>query len=232
MKCKNDRDALLETAAGNVKGKILAQVEECSPCRASRQQEHVLFDTIDQTLRARMAEMPRDGFLADVRARISLEPEPRSLMNPVWILATASVMVAMLATVATWKTRLRPEPPVVSVPTLSTADASPQPKVAPPKAIETLHGSVHRQGNGQTVATSATAEPEVLVPPDEREALARFITHLRAQDEVVVAFASPAPTEKSEPTEIPPLEISRLQFKPLVWERWRPAEDHHGQEER
>jgi hypothetical protein len=226
MKCNSYRNALLEAAAGNVKGRILAHVEECSQCRAALSREQALFDSIDKTLRDRMADMPRDGFLADVRARISQEPEPRSLMNPIWILATASVMVATLAMV-TW-TRLRHEPVVVSS-TLSTTHASPEVKVAAPNTTEMPH---RRQGKQQIVAQTVALEPEVLVPPDEREALARFITHLRAQDEVVVAFASPAPTEKSEPTEIPPLEISRIQFKPLVWERWRPAEDQHGQEER
>jgi len=232
MKCDNDRDALLGAAAGDVKGRILARVEECSQCRATLSREQALFVSIDQTLRARMAEVPRDGFLADVRARISLEPEPRSLMNRVWILATASVMVAMLATVATWKTQLQQEPAAVSGSTLATTHASPEARVVEPKTIETLHTGIQRQRKRQFVPQILAREPEILVSPDEREALARFITHLRESDEVAVAFASPAPAEKSEPTEIQPLEISRVQLKPLVWERWKPAEDHPGEEER
>jgi hypothetical protein len=230
MKCDNYRDALLDAATGDIKDRISAHVEECSQCRATLREERALFAAIDQTLRARMADVPRDGFLADVRARISLQPEPRSLMSPMWILATSTVMVAMLAMVAPW-TSLRHEPVDVSGSTLATTHASPETKVAEPKTIEMPQVRV-QQGEHRIVGQSAPREPEVLVPPDEREALAKFVMHLRQRDGVAVAFASPAPAAKSEATEIQPLEISRVPLKPLVWERWKPAEDHHGEEER
>jgi hypothetical protein len=77
-----------------------------------------------------------------------------------------------------------------------------------------------RQGKSADRHAGRGCEPEVLVPPDEREALARFITHLRERDEVVVAFASPAVDEKNEPAEIQPLEVAQLQVRPLKWESW------------
>jgi hypothetical protein len=221
MRCDTYRDDLLEVAAApqELKEQVRVHVEECPQCRATLQRERTLFAKIDEALRARVEEMPRVGFLADVRARISQEPEPRALMNPVWILATTSVMVAMLAMVAPW-TRLRREPVAPSGPILSTTHPSPEAKVAESKTVELPHAGIHRQGKRQIVALAAAREPEVLVPPDEREALARFITHLSERGEVVVAFASPALDEKNEPAEIRPLEVAQLQVKPLKWERW------------
>jgi len=230
MKCEKYRDALLDAAVGNAKSRIVKHAQACSQCRVTLRQEQTLSAAIEQALRARMAEIPRDGFLADVRARISLEPEPSSLMSPMWMLATTTVMVAILAMVAPW-TRLQHEPVEVSGSTLATTHASPETKVAEPKTIEIPHVRVQQEEH-RIVGQTAPREPEVLVPPDEREALAKFVMHLRQRDEVAVAFASPAPAEKSEATEIQPLEISRVQLKPLVWERWKPAEDHHGEEER
>lgn len=229
MKCDKYRDALLDAATGDMKGRIRAHVEECSECRAALREEQSLFVAIDRTLRARMAELPREGFLADVRARTSQEPEPRSLMTPMWILATASVMVAMLAMVAPW-TRLRHEPVAVSGAIVSTTHALPEAKVAEPKTIDIPYER-GQHGKHRIVGPTAARGPEVLVPPDEREALAKFVMHLRQRDEVAVAFASPAPNETSEPAEIQPLEIARLQLKPLVWERWKPAKDRNEENE-
>ena len=166
MKCDKYRGAVLEAAAGgNPKGRVLAHVDECSRCRATLRQDERLFVAMAETLRARMAEAPRDGFLADVRARLCQEAEPRSLMSPMWILATASVMLAMLAVIAPWK-RVQREPAVVNGTIRSSTNAAPEFKVAQAKTVARRHARVQQQGKGR-IAESAAREPEVLVPPDE-----------------------------------------------------------------
>jgi len=61
----------------------------------------------------------------------------------------------------------------------------------------------------------ASSQPEVLVPPDEREAFARFVAVLGERREVAVALVTPAPQTKNEPTSLEPLQINGLEIKPL-----------------
>jgi hypothetical protein len=225
MKCDNYRDALLDAATGNMKDRIRAHVEECSQCRATLREERALFAAIDQTLRACTAELPRDGFLADVRARISQEPEPSSARNPFWILATASVMVTMLAMIAPW-TRLRHEPTAASEATLSKTHTSVNAEVAEPRrtkrgTVVTSHADIRPPNRRRNPAQIIAREPEVLVPPDEAEAFAQFVARVVGRDARAEAVVRPmrdqAPDNK-QLLEFQLVDIADLQEEPKVWE--------------
>jgi hypothetical protein len=62
----------------------------------------------------------------------------------------------------------------------------------------------------------AASQPEVLVPPDEREALARFIVVLQERMEVAVAFVTVAMPTKDESANLEPLQINELEIKLLA----------------
>ncbi len=232
MRCEAYRDTLLEAAAVDreVNERVRNHTEECPHCRATLQQERALFVAIDGTLRARMEEMPRDGFVPAVRAMISQEPEPGSLMSPVWMLAAASVMVALVAIAGPWD-RLGKQPVAVGGSLVATTHIQREAKIAEPRTA-VIPSSGHQAIKKQTVVRNVDREPEVLVPPDEREALARFVKHLQERDEVARALASPPVDEGGELSEIKPVEIARLQLKPLVWESWVAGDDRQGEEER
>jgi hypothetical protein len=221
MRCDTYKNALLETAAAaeELTGRVKDHVEECPRCRATLRREQTLLATIDGALHARMEETPYVGFLPNVRARISQEPEPGSAIHPLWMLAAATVMVTLLALAVPWA-RLRRQPLAVGSPTVSTIRVQPEPKIAEPRTAGTAH--VRNQAmKKQIVARNVHREPEVLVPPDEREALAKFVAHLRQRDEVARAFASPRLDGEDELAEITPVEIARLQVNPLIWESWK-----------
>jgi hypothetical protein len=61
----------------------------------------------------------------------------------------------------------------------------------------------------------ASSQPEVLVPPDEREAFARFVAVLGERREVALALVTPAAQRKEEPASLTPLQINGLEIKPL-----------------
>jgi hypothetical protein len=61
----------------------------------------------------------------------------------------------------------------------------------------------------------ASSQPEALVPPDEREALARLIVVLQERREVAVALVAPAMPTKDEPASLEPLQIKGLEIKTL-----------------
>jgi hypothetical protein len=221
MSCETYRNALLEAAvgAGELNARVKDHVERCPRCRVTLQQEQTMLAAIDGGLRLRMEEEPRPGFLADVRARISQEPEPRSLVSPRLSLAAASAIVALLIVAVPWAT-LRRMPGGVAGPTVSTIRIQSAPIGAESRTHAIPHGLRQRQAKNLVVARHAGREAEVLVPPDESEALAKFVTHLRQGDEVARAFASPPVDEEGDLSEIKPLEIARLQLKPLTWESW------------
>jgi hypothetical protein len=62
----------------------------------------------------------------------------------------------------------------------------------------------------------ASSQLEVLVPPDEREAFARFVAVLGERREVALALAKPAPQTKDEPAGLEPLQINGLEIKLLA----------------
>ncbi len=232
MKCDAYRDAVLEAAAtsGELKEQVRGHVEECPQCRTILQREQRLFAAVDEALRVRMEDVPRVGFLADVRARISQGREPRSSMNPWWALAAASVIVVLLA-LAVPRARLQKQPVAVASPTISTSRSQAEPKIAESTGAEASHDRGLRLAK-KVIAKNLDRQPEVLVPPDEREALAKFVIHLRQRDEIARALASPRVDENSEFSAIKPVEIARLQLKRLVWESWVSGDDRQGEEER
>jgi len=61
----------------------------------------------------------------------------------------------------------------------------------------------------------ASSQPEVLVPPDEREAFARFVVILQERREVAVSLMTPATPTKDESASLEPLQINGLEIKPL-----------------
>jgi hypothetical protein len=60
-------------------------------------------------------------------------------------------------------------------------------------------------------------EPEILVPPEERVALAQFVAGLARRREVALALARPTPFEpRPETSPGRPLEIPKLEVPPLI----------------
>ena len=76
----------------------------------------------------------------------------------------------------------------------------------------------------------ASSQAEVLVPPDEREALARFVATLQERGDVAVALLTPAPQTKDEPASLEPLQIKELEIKTLE-ERQTEVLDGAGQKQ-
>jgi len=62
---------------------------------------------------------------------------------------------------------------------------------------------------------AASSQPEVLVPPDEREAFARFVAILGERREVARALVTPTTDERDGPPGLKLLQIDRLEVKPL-----------------
>ena len=63
--------------------------------------------------------------------------------------------------------------------------------------------------------TVASSQPEVLVPPDEREAFFSFVSTVQQHSDVAAALLAPSPKKQDGLVSVEPLQIAHLEVKPL-----------------
>jgi hypothetical protein len=227
MKCDKYRDALIDGAAigGKLEGGLAGHLEMCTECRTRLQQERSLFEAIDEALRCKVNEMPPPGFLAGVRVQIWKETAPKSR----WSLmgAMASAALALIAVTHPW-TRPPRQPVEAGVPKAPAVSVQQKSELVELGRDSTKDSSARARAQQHLARPSIAeqaphGEPEVLVPPDEGKAFVQFVARLRQSDVVAQAFVTPAPStaadENKDLPQIPPVEIARLQLKPLIWEK-------------
>jgi hypothetical protein len=227
MKCDKYRDALIDGAAtgGKLEGSLAGHLEVCTQCRMRLQQEQSLFEAIDDALRSKVNEIPQAGFLAGLRAQVWKETAPRSRWSLMWAMASAALV--LIAVAHPW-TRPPRQPDEARVPQASIIRVQQKSELAEPARDLTKDSNARARAQQhparQLIAGQAPRrEPEVLVPPDEGKAFVQFVARLRQREVVAQAFVTPAPStaadENKELPQIPPVEIARLQLKPLLWEQ-------------
>jgi len=199
---------------------LRAHFESCASCRTAFAEEQALFISIDAGLHATAnAEVPA-SLLPRVRAALDEVEAPRlHWMSPL-IFASASVAFAFLIF-------------LIARPHRSVSDdlAKQTPPISMPLKPPTgSHGEIPPSGS-QIASTSAkhlraprkstlghssgSSKPEVLVPPDEREAFARFVAALNERNDFAAAIVAEAPEKKDALVVVDPLQISDIELKPL-----------------
>ncbi|HKN76609.1 MAG TPA: hypothetical protein VJW94_15625 [Candidatus Acidoferrum sp.] len=222
MPCENYREALTEAAAtGSAPSRELSlHLDACAACRVAYTEELQLFAAIDTGLRAAAdAEVP-PSFLPRVRASLENASASQSRLTPFLIFAAASIAIVLTVFVAT---RPRHEikdtqakqifsaPPRENPEKSARSEASGTPAIA---ASSHARRAVPRI-NSAPANSASSAQLEVLVPPDEREAFAQFISSQQERAGVVMAVMAPAPNAKDSLLSVKPLEIAELEVTPL-----------------
>jgi hypothetical protein len=190
MSCERFEGERIDVAAGQPPSPALqAHLEGCAACRTRLDQQRRVLADFDRVLGARLSAEPSPDFAARVRTRVG-ETEPRRPWRPVWMAALAAALAA--AVLAGWMAR-RPDREVPAGPrqAATASEARPRrdtPRVAPSDApIRSNVPAVARpRVAAARVATNPprrgaaakVAEPLVLVPSGEEEALRRFVANL------------------------------------------------------
>jgi hypothetical protein len=233
MKCEKFREALIEKAAsgGKFESRLAVHLEECAQCRAELQHEEALFAAIDQVLHTKVNEMPRDGFLTGVQARIREQAPSSSLWSPVLALVGAALALVLITLHPWTASPTRPiEAGKLQTESLGVSKVAPRTLASEESGRKTSNLDVRvrrlqRPALRPRGVQIASNELEVLVPPDEGKAFHQFVARVQGQGQVAQAVASPAvspvPDEKNELSEIAPVEIARLQLEPLALENLR-----------
>jgi hypothetical protein len=227
MSCERFEGERIDVAAGESPSPALqAHLDGCAACRARLdEQRHVLGD-VDRVLGARLSAEPSADFAARVRARVG-ETEPRRPWRPVWVAALAAALAA--AVLAGWMARRSDREVPAGPPQAATVSEAQSrqdaPRVTPsdqPRRSSAPAVTSPRVAATRVAATAPRrvparegAEPLVLVPSGEEDALRRFVDSLRHG-------AQPAPplliagTSVEGAVERPPLlEFPAVTIEPL-----------------
>lgn len=224
MPCQHHKDTLIEAAANGSEpqGDLSSHLACCADCRAAFEQEQALFASIDAGLQAvANSEVPASLL---PRVRDSLEEAPalqRRWMQPL-IFASVSAGIALLIFLMGRPYHTVPEnvanqgPIVVPTPVTSGADTNPR-QISPADIQIAATGANHSQGARSSTLrrSAASSKPEVVVPPDERVALARFVATLNERNDVATASLATAPGKKDARLSVEPLQIADMEIKPL-----------------
>ena len=217
------KDALIGAAASGAEpsGELRAHLAGCVDCRAFLEQEQALFASIDAGLHvAANAETPA-SLLPRVRARLDEEIAPQRRWIQPLIFAAASVALLFTVFLFARPHPTRPDNQAKQTPEIP-ASGPPATNVHNPNSVPGTQivssnvNSSQTRGHSTLLRPVASSHPEVLVPPDEREALARFVVALQGRREAAVALVMPAKPTKGETAGLELLQINELEIKPLT----------------
>jgi predicted anti-sigma-YlaC factor YlaD len=224
MPCEHYKDALIEAAATGARpqGELQAHLASCASCREAFAQEQSLFAAIDFGLNAAAnAEVP-PSLLPRVRASLD---EAAVTLRLRWlqqlVVACASVALVFLIFLVARPRHAPPEdiaksPITVPSPTAPAAAANPEKTSRESTQVTDVRVShSHAARDSTNLHSAASSNPEVLVPPDEREALARFVAKLNERSDLATALLARAPEKRDALIVVERLQIGALEIKPL-----------------
>jgi len=236
MPCEHYKDALIEAAASGaaLQGNLRVHLGACAFYREAFEQEQVLFASIDAGLRVTAnAEMPA-SLLPRVRALLDESAVTRHRWLQPLIFAAASAALAFAIFLFARPPHSIPNDQAKQthrVPARETSEtnAPHQNSGAARQMVSSNRNISQTRVHSTLFRSAASSRPEILVPPDEREAFARFVVALRGRGEVALALVTPAMPAKDEPASLEPLKINGLEIKPL---EERQTEGSDGAEQR
>ena len=222
MPCEPYQNALIEAAASGAvpQGELRAHLAACAACRTAFAQEQSLFSSMDEGLRAAAdAEIPA-SLLPRVRARLADEAAPRrSWTQPViFAAASAALVFAIFLFVRPHHTRpanqakQTPQIPVSETPVTNARGQNSGPA---PLVISSNVNNSQTPGRSTLLRPVASSQPEVLVPPDEREAFFSFVFTVQKRRDVAAALLAASPQKQDVLVTVEPLQIADLEVKPL-----------------
>jgi hypothetical protein len=222
MPCEHYQDAIIEAAASSTapQGELRAHVAACAACRAAFAQEQSLFSSMDEGLRAAASSEVPASLLPRVRARLAEEAAPRRMWTQPLIFAGASVALAFAIFLVVWPHHTRPDnqakqTPQIPVSVTPEANARGQNSQPPSRIVSSNLNNSRTPDHSTFLRLVTSSQPEVLVPPDEREAFSSFVLTVQQHGDVAAALLAPGPKKQDALVTVEPLQIAVLEVKPL-----------------
>ena len=239
LTCEKYGEWIKEAALGEVSPRrereLLAHAGECDACREAYQRAREVAALVDRGVESLVTGQPSPEFAARLRARIA-EEEPASRFawltwRPVAAGLVAAAALAVFGLFLLPRHRTLPAKSGQPVPTVaSTVPPGPHaPGVASANATQRNHGystAVRRHSRAQLVAQQrrgirlapSSADPEVLVPPGQLEAVMQLAADIRSgriDGKEFLAEQAQVQRDMQKPIDIPRIDIRPIEIAPL-----------------
>jgi hypothetical protein len=224
MLCERHKNAVIEAAANDaaLSGELREHLAECASCRAAFAEEQSLFAAIDSGLHAAANVEVPTSLLPRVRARLDEAAASRLGWVRPLVFAFAGVALALVVALMARPHRagrqeVAKQGPAGAPPSMATAANTNREKTSsestPIAAIPVNHS--HTSRDSTSSHSAASSNPEVLVPPDEREGLALLVASLNEHRDLAAALLVHVPEKKDLSIDVERLQIDALEIKPL-----------------
>ena len=228
MSCEKYQDALTDLAAKGAEpaGDVRAHLDSCVACSSYMEQERFLLKSIDSGICSDVNAALPAAVVQRLQARLAQESAFERRVLGRWIFAGAGAVFVAAALalliarpVGRFRSHAKLEPTfAASVKPSEPAEASSiSAAVTNPRALIAIAKTTRQNSPEALPAISSRNlhEPEVLVPSDEREALARFVNGLHGQPEIAEAFLAHAPRQSEPSFPLPLIQIAHLEIPAL-----------------
>jgi hypothetical protein len=238
MDCQRYKDWLGDNALGVLdqasEAQLRAHLEICSECRAALDRERLLLAAIDRGIETDLKADLSPEFAARVRARLAEEAAKPRFRLARWIPAAAAALAAVMLG-AMWIAHRPAGRHVVPASRQTGTATTAQPQTPPghtpapeatrvavvPNQARVRSGTARHLAGRNRKASSAPAEPQVLIDKSEQESIARLYQAIQSGHVDVASLAAELAALKRDangslvpvPLEIPPLEIAKLDPK-------------------
>jgi len=220
MLCEHYKNALIEAAASGAapSGELREHLAECASCRAVFGQEQSLFAAIDTGLHAATDAKIPPSLLPGIRARLDEVAMPRFRWVQPLVFASTGVALGLVVFVMARphlgaREEMAKKGPAAASMAIGANREGTSPKSTRIAAVPDNH--THALRNSTNSHSAASSNPEVLVPPDEREAFGRLVGVLNQRSGVVASLLAKVPEEPDGLAVVDPLQIPDIEIKPL-----------------
>lgn len=214
MPCEHFQDAIIEVAAsgGEPQGAFRVHLSGCADCREALAAERSLFRSIDTGVHTVVKTEVPGSFVLRVSRRIEEEAGPARVWRPFWV-ATAALVACSILLVLQIPRFLESrggKPSFAKGPELSSPTVEAQKQLSPRPGEGLLSKPIVRLKKKATQnVLSGVETPEVLVPPQGEEALARYVA-LLGKRTIKTQTGSPNQEIAVEPLEIAEIDLGQL----------------------
>jgi hypothetical protein len=218
MSCEKYKPDLIEAAITGAEPApaIREHIESCARCADEITQQRSLIAAIDASVYQSVNAPLPPALLQRFEARLAQENPPRSL-NLSWLYAAAALATAsalILFALSHSRAHNSSSPSAVLVQSAQSATEHRLqivPLVLEPETPEERRRVSHR------ARPVAAPQPEVLVPPDERIALAHFMADADGRGDLATALARQVPQQdlRVAPLDVPDIQTASLTVAPI-----------------
>jgi hypothetical protein len=223
MPCEKYQEVLIDLAASGAEpvGVVRSHLDGCGSCRSYLKEQQMLLAAIDSGVRQTINAPVPASLLQRFGARLAQQTAPRHSQSARWMCAGAAfATVAVLVLYAFPHLRLRVIREHASEVSQAAHAAIEQPQEIRPLELLLQPAAPGAARNlGKHLRTSGTnAQPEVLVPPDERVAFEHFLSDLNGREDLAAAIVKPIHAQAEQRVislDTPDVETAALTVEPI-----------------